>query len=136
MLKVTLWRPDTCSCVVEYEWDDAVKEDARVHSFKRFAARCPAHASDQNMDGCLERNRRKNRLLDLAVENIAELAETKLTDNGVFVKSLKPGVSFDWSFDPLGDLNVSFSGITPPQSQRLKVLSDSMFGAGRVKIMP
>lgn len=41
-LKRTTWRPDTCGCEIEYEWDDAVPADARDHRARRVSA-CPAH---------------------------------------------------------------------------------------------
>lgn len=32
--RTTRWEPDTCDCVVEYDWDDAVSQDTRVHLFR------------------------------------------------------------------------------------------------------
>lgn len=31
MKHITRWRPDTCACVLELEWDDTDAEDAREH---------------------------------------------------------------------------------------------------------
>lgn len=33
MLKTTTWRPSTCGCVLEYEWDTELSEDKRTHKF-------------------------------------------------------------------------------------------------------
>ncbi len=30
MIRTTLWSPDTCTCKVEYSWDDAAPEDVRT----------------------------------------------------------------------------------------------------------
>lgn len=32
-LRTTRWKPDTCGCVIVYEWDDALDENARTHVF-------------------------------------------------------------------------------------------------------
>lgn len=32
MIKVTRFQPSTCNCIVHYEWDTDVNEDARVHT--------------------------------------------------------------------------------------------------------
>ena len=32
-VKTTRWSPDTCGCVLEYSWDDALPQEARVHVY-------------------------------------------------------------------------------------------------------
>lgn len=32
-MKVTQWRPDTCNCIISYEWDETLPIENRVHQF-------------------------------------------------------------------------------------------------------
>ncbi len=45
---LTRWRPDTCGCVIEYEWDDAEAEEARQHVPKKIDA-CPDHPASGDL---------------------------------------------------------------------------------------
>lgn len=45
MIRTTLWKPDTCSCEIEYSWDDTVPQDQRVHTPVRSVRKCAAHAA-------------------------------------------------------------------------------------------
>lgn len=40
----TRWRPDTCSCVLVYAWDDASPEEGRVHTCVQVEP-CGEHAA-------------------------------------------------------------------------------------------
>lgn len=42
-LQTTTWHPDTCGCVLEYTWDDALPAEDRVHEGTRCVGCCPAH---------------------------------------------------------------------------------------------
>lgn len=42
-MKITRWFPDTCSCVLDYSWDQATSEDERVHTPHKVADTCPVH---------------------------------------------------------------------------------------------
>lgn len=42
-IKRTTWHPDTCGCVIEYEWDEAAPHQSRVHTGVR-AVPCALHA--------------------------------------------------------------------------------------------
>lgn len=44
MIKTTTWRLDTCGCSFDYEWDDTLKEDQRVHTFKSVNNSCIEHS--------------------------------------------------------------------------------------------
>lgn len=33
MKRITTWSPDTCNCVIEYEWDDTEDQNTRKHKF-------------------------------------------------------------------------------------------------------
>jgi hypothetical protein len=63
VIQQTTWRPDTCSCQLVTEWDDALPDDQRVHSMTSIVHRCEQHAAI--LDASLfttvrEESRRKN----------------------------------------------------------------------------
>jgi hypothetical protein len=33
MIQTTTWRPDTCGCIISYQWDDAVPQATRTHTY-------------------------------------------------------------------------------------------------------
>ena len=122
MLRVTRWSPDTCDCVLEYEWDDAEPENTRVHKFKAMVVKCPAHLNlppkDQYNQVVLE-NTRKNKVFAKA-------------------KKIKPELTPDdykWSFDTNRKLKVNFKGkMVGAEKKQLKDLCDIEFGLGKVEV--
>jgi hypothetical protein len=44
----TRWRPDTCGCVLVYEWDTALSESQRTHRGAVVEQACAVHASQPN----------------------------------------------------------------------------------------
>lgn len=44
----TRWRPDTCACVIDYEWDDDAPIEAREHVPVAIEA-CPIHPSSDDL---------------------------------------------------------------------------------------
>lgn len=46
MKNITRWSPDTCECVIEYEWDTEESEDTRIHSPKKIVKACSVHAGN------------------------------------------------------------------------------------------
>jgi len=49
MIRTTRWYPDTCDCIVEYQWDDDVPEAEREHRISRMVAQCAEHPGDDLM---------------------------------------------------------------------------------------
>jgi len=63
MIHETTWHPDTCVCVLVYQWDDAEPDETRVHTFIRAAQTCPLHEGlslQELVDTVLVANRLKN----------------------------------------------------------------------------
>lgn len=50
-ININRWSPDTCSCVVEYSWDDSVPAEQRVHKLHRIVTACPEHPADAHAVG-------------------------------------------------------------------------------------
>lgn len=97
MLKVTTWSPDTCDCIINYSWDDSLKEDDRIHKVSEIVKPCSVHLGLDDIshyNAVLEENSRKN------------IAIGYITDTN-------PGTEISWSFDAnriliLNVKNVSF----------------------------
>lgn len=124
MKRVTRWSPDTCGCVLEYEWDDSQDENTRTHSFKRIIKACPEHAAlagKPHYDQVLLENTRKN----IAFDEIQKAHPQVTLDN------------YLWFFDKDRVLQVSLMGVDLPEAAKrgLQTALDARFGAGKVKVL-
>lgn len=128
MKHITRWRPDTCACVLELEWDDEHPEDAREHRPVKIE-RCAAHehrgCSNEHVFGVVHaENRHKNRTHTLLLEaGGAEHVDT--LPNGV--KRLKHEAHF--TFDAERALRVTF----PNAPEHLKPTLDKAAKAAVAK---
>ena len=70
--KITRWQPDSCSCIVEYSWDDETSETDRVHTPTTIMA-CEQHiigfGGPQNLAEQYDAVVATNREANLAKEN-------------------------------------------------------------------
>lgn len=112
MKHITRWTPDTHDCVVEYEWDDAVPQEEREHTFVRFvkqpsAARFAVAVDKFSM--VVEENKRKNEALKAVLDALPENEKVTITDeNGQVVTNFKSDPK--WSLDNNGDVQVELVG--------------------------
>lgn len=123
-LRVTRWSPDTCGCILEYEWDDSQDENIRTHNFKRSIKACPEHATLAGKplyDQVLSENTRKNIVFD----EIQKAHPQVILEN------------YLWFFDKGRVLQVSLVGEDLPEAakQGLQTAFDNRFGAGKVKVL-
>lgn len=59
-MHTTRWSPDTCDCVVEYDWDDAEPTNVRKHTLKKMVNTCPLHKNVQDpLSKIIEHNKKK-----------------------------------------------------------------------------
>ncbi len=136
-IKVTTWRPDTCDCEIEYEWDADLDGSVRTHVLKQINKVCEAHKTlsiGEQWNAAMDENTRKNKVLGRVIENFPELTETEIKEDGSEIKQLKRGTQYNWSFDKDRNLEVEITGMTPTQKVALKTVTDSEFGVGKVKI--
>lgn len=71
MMKVTRWHPDTCECIIDYEWDDTTTNENRVHTAKTIVRECAVHKGmdkHAHHDTVREENQRKNIAVGLIEE--------------------------------------------------------------------
>jgi hypothetical protein len=124
MIQVTRWKPDTCGCVIDYEWDDSLPLEEREIQVKSVV-KCDEHKSNtkqETFDNVLDENQSKNKTYGKIIEEFPELVVEKVTEQGDISKDLKPEISFDWSFDENRNLEVDVKGMTPEQKTKLREL--------------
>lgn len=134
-IRTTTWHPDTCDCIVEFEWDDAVAADQRVHTGKRNVRVCARHASVAGADQIghfarlMDENPRKNKLLERLRSQFSELTETDGSGQVV----LKRGV-VSWSFDDSHVLHISVPSLTTQKKTLAQAWCDANLGVGKVVV--
>jgi len=136
-LKTTVWHPDTCDCVIEYQWDTEQDENIRVHLYKGARKKCQFHENEQgssHWNKVLDENKNKNKVLAAVEEGIPSMTEKVIKDNGDEVTQLKRGIKYKWSFDENRQLVVDFEGASQLEKNQLKSILDSKIGNGKVKI--
>lgn len=137
MLKTTTWKPDTCGCVIEYEWDDAVSENVRTHKVKNIIKNCGLHGKtleEEVYNSVLDENQRKNKMLGAIIDKIPSATENRIQEDGSFIKQLKAGLQYNWKFNADRNLEVNLVGFSAANKSAIKVLANSLFGT-KIKIM-
>ena len=139
VIKTTQWSPDTCGCQFEYDWDDELSEDVRIHTFKRVAKECVSHAHLQGnnkrdmYDSSLEENRRKNGTLKELIDRATEFVEIKADGNPGF----KNNINIDWEWSgtsPNRVFTITVTGITLTAQRKTNIQNflNNRFGTGKV----
>lgn len=132
MLRQTRWSPDTCNCVLDYQWDDSVPESARTYTLKNIEKRCPEHNAvnnDQLYDAVLSENQGKNAAFG-EIERL--LAPPNQDADAREALQRKISRSFDWRFDDQRKLVVNYPEITDGQLMQLQQALDARLGSGKV----
>ena len=122
MLKVTRWSPDTCRCVLEYEWDDAEDENTRENTLKAVIQKCSYHSFAADEDVYREV------LLENSIKNIAFAEAERI------IPSINPE-NYKWSFDEGRKLKVQFPDVTSAQKAKLLQTFSERFGEGKVEVL-
>jgi len=134
----TRYSPDTCDCVLEYDWDSTKPESSRTHTLNRFVKVCSFHqvlATDTDRwNAVFEENPRKNQSLQAILDNSPT---TSLYDIVNGNRQLKASIGFNFSWSgtaPNRVLTISFTGITLTTQQKNTIQSalNTRFGVGKV----
>jgi len=124
MIHVTRWHPDTCSCVIDFEWDDTDPPTDRSHTFKQAVFLCPDHVGLKGpplLDVVLEENTRKNRVLTLAQKLDPTIMSDDFEKNNV------------WWFDSKRTLHVRIPRLASQKAQ-FQNLANTTLGADGVQV--
>lgn len=140
MIRKQLWRPDTCQCQIEEQYDTEIENSSEM---SQVIFKCEAHqsVSDEELYGVLYKNpdgenRVKNLMLKELLENpVLDLSQVK---NGA--KVLKDGLDYEWSFEGEGKqrkLKINVKGVDLPKKDKdnLKSFADTKFGNGKVEVI-
>lgn len=137
-IQTTRYSPDTCQCILEYQWDDSVDPSIRTHTLANYIRKCSVHASQANdttrWNTVMEENPRKNIGIQLIIDNApAQFVDTDAQGN----KTLKAGLSLDFTVAgtaPNRIFTLIFRGTTLTQTQidAMQTRLDTRFGAGKV----
>lgn len=139
MRKVTTWRPDTCECELEYDWDTESDLASRVHTIVKIINACSAHSVETDMikhyDLVLDENGRKNKVYEDILDNVSRLVGEITDVEGNTIKKLKDGTEFSWNFNQTRVLEVTLTGINDTERTALQTLADGKFGVNKVLIL-
>jgi hypothetical protein len=139
-IQTTRWSPDTCTCVLEYTWDDTLPNDQITPTYSNTISKCPDHSSqsgDTLFNIVNEENPRKNITLQMLLDN----GPSTLYDLvGGTTRVLKKNIGFNFSWSgtaPNRVLTVSFTGITLTNAQKNTAQSvlNTRFGIGKVVLV-
>jgi len=139
VINTTRYSPDTCQCVIDYDWDSTLDENNRVHTLKQFVNICTAHSSlpdnTARWNVVFEENPRKNIAHQLILDN----GPTALSDLVEGTRQLKAGITINFSWSgtaPNRVLTISYTGITLTTNQKnqIQTFLNNRFGSGKVLI--
>lgn len=131
MKKVTRWSPDTCGCVIDFEWDTDNPDNAPIG--KTIVKSCSAHsvytkASDAHIT-VLEENQRKNKTINTITKQLPEFTTTDEKGNKI------PDMEkISYSFDKDRKLIVSAVAMKELDKISIKSIVDGIVGIGKVEI--
>lgn len=128
-IRTTRWKPDTCKCVLEYEWDDT-QEDP-TFTIKTVANKCKDHSGisvDKALyDTVLAENQMKNFVHKEIFDNTPTAVEEVIDVNGDTIKRIKPGKAYNWSFDTNRKLVVDLAGFTQDEKDSVEGYTNTEF---------
>ena len=130
------WRPDTCGCVVEFEFDADLPGETRTHTMISLTP-CSAHAGNtayinQTIEASAipvhKENQRKNQTLDTLATELG-LPES---DPDRYTKLMQYLAS--WYYDAARVLHIVTKGLTTQQKNRAQNAANTRFGTGIIVI--
>lgn len=125
MKRITRWSPDTCGCVIDFEWDD--ENSSIPHKAKNIISECEAHKG-LDKDSCylsvLEENKYKNVVINKIANTIPSLA--LISSSGVPYPNMDK-ISF--SFDKNRKIIIKAQGATSAQKSKISlIIEDESIG--------
>jgi len=126
-IQITRWKPDTCDCTIEYEWDDTVPPESRTHTFNNLVDKCSAHSAlgDSSVwSALIDENPRKNKTVAI----IYDLLSTQNKKNAFLA-------AFTFDFDANRVLLLHSNGsLTQQEKNNAQNALNTQFGTGKVVV--
>jgi hypothetical protein len=132
-INTTRWSPDTCKCVIEYQWDTEVPQEQRTHTISKVIARCNHHAqhtdNHKHYSVLLEENPRKNKVMAALIERFPALTIIDSKGNTVLNHNL-----LSWKYDSNRLLQITLPTLTQNEKQTIRDWCDTNIGVNKVRI--
>jgi hypothetical protein len=131
------WQPDTCDCIIDFEFDADEPESTRVHTGTVIQKDCPEHSglgtAQAFFNAISNENSRKNEVQNDIMTNISELVD--VNQDGQY--EWKNGITFSWYWEGIDNdriIHIVITGYTLTAQQRtvLQGLADGRYGVGKV----
>ena len=119
-LHENVWFPDTCSCVITYQWDDVGTGSATIASVNKVGGEHGTLTGTALYQVLTSENGRKNQMMSVASS---------------FISSLNPQ-NIAWSYNISRVLLVSFPGTSLSNAVKTNIqnAADLQFGSGKVAV--
>ena len=130
MKKITRWSPDTCGCVIDFEWD--TNDPNAPHVGKTVVSACECHPSEDAVthhSKLLEENQGKNKALKIIADNLAGYAN--LTDTG---STIPDTAKLSFAFDKDRKIIITAKKISEQDRSTVQAALDSQLGPGKVSV--
>jgi hypothetical protein len=119
---MTIWHPDTCGCVLEYEWDDS--KTPASYSQHGVVRKCTEHTTvpdNELFKIVLDENQRKNNVLSIAKE---------------ILPSIEPQ-NYHFSFNNQRMLQIQVIGLSMSSvhKNQLQAQCNAKYGQGKVEVL-
>ena len=132
------WKPDTCGCVVEFEFDADLPGETRKHKLVVVKTACPAHSDlSTHINKVLEDNvihfHKENQRKNLALDTLA--TELGIPSDNTRWEKLQAYLD-RWYYDTATPrvLHIVAKGLTTQQKNRAQSAANSAFGVGLIVI--
>jgi len=128
-IQTTRWSPDTCDCVIVYEWDRDLDPSMRTHQVKQIDHACETHKPFTQLaiwNYVVNENLRKNDMIN-AMRSYLNTDLEKLDEQ----------FQLTWRFEGPGDrriLHVSLPTLGSDQKVRAQKTADDLVGLGLVVV--
>lgn len=140
-IRTTRWEPDTHSVVIDYEWDDALPDDQRVHTPVRAWTKMPPgnavpllpHRNPVALhDQVLTENRRKNEAIAHVLDALPEaMTKDELDSDGdpTGRRVVKDKHAPEWTMGKDGRVTISIPGADKASKTALRAGLAEKFGS-------
>lgn len=119
-IQTTTWSPDTCECVIEYQWDDTISQEERVHTPSNIVKTCPVHSAlpdkEKKYTEVLKENQTKNKAVGIILEGNPQIGTEDIS----------------FSYDPDRTLRLKVNGLDTTKKKSVETEIKSKVGNDKI----